>query len=89
MRRGLRDEAGEKIEWASVIRKDVTGTKATRQYKQVALFNLDDFESIIRDRKQRIQEFRQELHRFCKLALARFGKRIQKRFDFDLNQPEA
>lgn len=83
MRQKAYDEDGNRIEWVNITQTSKKGgTKPV--YKQLDLLNIGEFEELIRDRKKRFEKFEAEFIRFCKIAVAKFGSKIQRRFDFEL-----
>lgn len=68
-------------EWVSILVQDRSG-RAERKYKQLALFDLQDYVQVVRDRSRRMKYFRDEIQRFVDLAVQKFGNKAQGVFSF-------
>jgi hypothetical protein len=92
VRKPHEDEDGNVIEWVGIVKKDAATGREAPFYKQIEMFDEDDTEYVIRDRVRRAGKFIEEAIRFRDLGVSKFGKRFQKRFDFnldDLKPPDA
>lgn len=83
------DDDGRPIELVSIVQRDVETNKSTRAYKQLALFEVDDFIQVIADRRERRDYFDGEIRRFVRIACDRFGEDVRDLLPFsDLGDDE-
>lgn len=76
----LKDGEGQRDELVGVVQK-VNG-KDVRAYKQLSLFDLGDFRQVIRFHTDRAGHHNEQVQRFCRLAVERFGDEAQEEFGF-------
>lgn len=75
-------ELGVQIEWVNLIIQTPQG--GTHQvYKQLQLFDEGDFVQVIRERMSRVRYWQAEVDRLVRLAVAKFGPRIQDMLPFN------
>jgi hypothetical protein len=77
----------EQREWVSIHIMNADGETETA-YKQLELFDVDDFVQVIKDRCQRVQSWKREVDRFFKLAKEKYGNRIDELFPMLVEEEE-
>lgn len=75
------DANGREIEFLNLSQQDESGQDIT-VYKQLDLFEIDDFVQVVRDRYARYTRLDKEIRRLVQLAVNKFGSEAQLRLEF-------
>lgn len=79
---GRTDTSGadaEEVEWINLIRQTAEG-RQEQVYKQLSLFDENDFVQVIQERRSRVEFWQSEVDRLIRIAVDRFGPRFKQDF---------